>query len=321
MLVSSAGRRVALMENFRESLRAAGFAGRVLAADMSAVSAAMHVADGAVLVPPCTDPDFAPCVLELCREQGIRLVVPTIDAELPVYAAHRQRFADHGISVAVSSPEVIALATDKVTSHRWLADHGFPVPGQASVPAVLDHPARWPYPVLVKPRHGNSARGVAVVGDLEQLLVATRGGGFLVQTVAAGFEHTIDLLVDRAGRCQASVPRRRLEVRAGEVSKAVTIHHQGLEQLGLQIAEALPGAYGPLNVQVFADEDALQVIELNPRFGGGYPLSWRAGADFARWLVEDAAGRQPTAVAPWRSGVVMLRYDDAVFVPAERVGL
>lgn len=322
VLISSAGRRVGLLETFRRALEALGMSGRVLAADVSPLSAAFHRAGGSHLVPPCTSTEFIPKVLEICDHEGIGLVVPTIDAELATYAGHRARFAEHGVTVAVSSPAVVAIGTDKVATHAWLTRHGFPTVRQATADEVLAALDRWPFPLLVKPRAGNSSRGVAVVRDARELEVARRED-LLVQSIATGIEYTVDVLVDGEGRCRCAVPRRRLEVRGGEVSKGVTVRHPPLEDLSRRIAGALPGAYGALNVQIFSGpDDELSVIELNPRFGGGFPLSWRAGADYPRWMIEEIVGLPSTASAgSWSSGLVMLRYDDAVFVDAREVGL
>jgi carbamoyl-phosphate synthase large subunit len=120
------------------------------------------------------------------------------------------------------------------------------------------------------------------------------------------------------------VPRRRIETRGGEVSKGVTIRQPPVITLAKQIAEALPGGYGVLNVQIFYDEktDALAVIEINPRFGGGYPLAHEAGAHMTRWLLEDVFDLPSTATDDnWRDGLVMLRFDEAVFVTREQAGV
>ncbi len=110
-----------------------------------------------------------------------------------------------------------------------------------------------------------------------------------------------------------------MEVRSGEVSKALTVKHQGLMGLARQIAEALPDAYGAMNIQCFlADEYVMKIIEINPRFGGGYPVAHAAGADFPRWLLQEAAGMSVDAdFDQWQDNLAMLRYDEAVFVPGE----
>jgi carbamoyl-phosphate synthase large subunit len=316
VLVSSAGRRVELLRGFRSALHDLRLDGRVLATDSSWYSSARHVADASFDVPPCTDAAFVGHLVALCADQGVDLVVPTIDPELPVLAAAHRDFAAVGTTVAVSSPEVVAIAADKVATHDWLVTNDFPTVRQTV--DVGDDPARWPYPLVVKPRWGSAARGVAVVHDAMELEVAARVGEVVVQSVAAGREHTIDVLVDRAGQCVCAVPRRRIEVRAGEVSKAVTARSPALERLAAEVCAALPGPFGALTMQVFVDEATgdQAIIELNGRFGGGFPLSRQAGADFPRWMLEDLVGLPSTARADnWRDGLVMLRYDAAVFLP------
>ncbi len=316
MLISSAGRRVELLRGFRAALRDLRLDGRVLAADRSPLSSAFHSADEGLVVPSCDTEEFVPRMLQLCEKQGVDLLVPTIDPELPVYAAAHADFAAVGTTVAVSAPDVVAIAGDKRATHQWLADRGFPTVRQASLPRVRAAPDSWPFPLIVKPRFGSAGVGVAVVHDPAALELAARGAEVVVETVATGQEHTIDGLVDRAGRCVCAVPRRRIEVRAGEVSKSVTVRSPRLQALAAEICEALPGAYGVVTLQVFVDDaGSVAVIELNGRFGGGYPLSRQAGADYPRWLLEEVVGLPSSAAADdWQDGLVMLRYDAAVFV-------
>jgi carbamoyl-phosphate synthase large subunit len=158
----------------------------------------------------------------------------------------------------------------------------------------------------------------------EELVLRAVDDELVVESVAPGVEFTVDVLVDSAGRVRCAVPRRRLETRGGEVSKAVTVRSATLIELVTELTSALPGAFGALNVQLFADVDCghPEVIEINPRFGGGFPLSYSAGADFPRWLLEDVLDLPSSATADeWSDGVVMLRYDDAVFVDREAAGL
>jgi carbamoyl-phosphate synthase large subunit len=329
VLISSAGRRVELVRIFRQALAELTPGGRVLAIDSSWYSGALHDADEGFVVPRFTDPHFVPRLLELCEHNAVDVIVPTTDREWSVWSEACHRFSAIGTVVAVSSPEVLAIASDKQRTHDWLTANGFPTVRQARPAVAASDTASWPFPLLAKPRFGSASEGVTLVRDSRELealvardearatLLDGRPGDMVVQSVARGDEYTIDVLVDRAGRCLCAVPRRRLEVRAGEVSKAVTVRSEPLIDLAFGMTKALPGAYGALNFQVFADDGAgeLAVIEINPRFGGGYPLSHRAGANFARWLLEDVRNLPSTASADgWRDGVVMLRYDAAIFV-------
>ena len=100
--------------------------GRLIAADAGLSTPAAHLADGFRVVPRCSDAGFADAVERLCRDEGVGLIVPTIDTELAVYADARQRFEAVGVRVAVSSPETVAIAADKRVTNRWLRENGFP---------------------------------------------------------------------------------------------------------------------------------------------------------------------------------------------------
>jgi carbamoyl-phosphate synthase large subunit len=329
VLISSAGRRVELLRGFRRALDAVGAApGRVLATDCSWYSSAFHDADEGFLVPRLDDRDFVPRLVELCLKHDVDLIVPTIDTEMPVLAAHRDQFDEMGTTIALSHADVVTIARDKHRTHDWLVAHGFPTVEQTTPAIALDDPGTWTFPLMAKPRFGSAGLGVGLVRDADELaLVARHGhelGELVVQRVAPGVEHTIDVLATRTGRGVCAVSRRRLEVRAGEVSKAMTVRSPALEDLAARICETLPGAYGALNIQVFVDGDVddpdeLAVIEINARFGGGFPLSLEAGADFPRWMLEELLGLPSTASPDgWRAGLVMLRYDAAVFVDDHR---
>jgi carbamoyl-phosphate synthase large subunit len=322
VLFSSAGHRIERLKMLAETLNDLALTGSIFVTDMSHLSAALQSADRGFVVPRCDSPDYIPTMLRLCRENNVRLLVPNIDPELAPLAAHRDQFARAGTKVLVSTPEVIEIGEDKLKTHHWLTEHGFPTVRQGTLDEVLANLDQWPFPLVVKPRNGSASRGVAVVFDRDELLVATRRDEFLIQTLAAGHEYTVDVLADRKGRCLCAVPRRRIEVRGGEVSKGITVRNGRVMKLAARICEALPGAYGPLNIQLFHDEatDAINVIEINPRFGGGFPLAWQAGAKFPRWIIEEILDRPSTAAFDqWTDQLVMLRFFSAVFVELDEL--
>lgn len=311
VLISSAGRRVALLRAFRDAVRP--LSGRVIASDASPLSAAAHLADARFVVPRCTSPEFVDFMLDLCQREGVRLLVPTIDPELLVYAEHRERFAAIGTRVLVSSKQVVEIGANKDLTARWLTENGLPAPRTCSVDQALD---TLPLPFVVKPVAGSASIGVRNIRSADELWVATRDGKYIAQEIAPGDEYTVDVLLSRDGDFIDAVPRRRIEVRAGEVSKGITARVPELESLARDLALKLPGAQGVINFQAFFDPASrhAKIIEINPRFGGGYPLAHHAGANFVRWVVEETAGLDAAPITKWREGVLMLRYDDAVFV-------
>jgi carbamoyl-phosphate synthase large subunit len=323
-LISTGGRRVALVRLFQQSLRTLNIEGKVMTADITKLSSAYQAADSSFYAPKFEDPNFIPYMVRLCQENEIRVLVPTIDPELMLYANHIDKFKEVGTTVPISGPEAIRAGGDKVTTHEWLVEHGFPTPRQATVSQVMQAPDEWPFPFLVKQRHGSASIGVHIVRDQQELEVLTRDGEYIVQSIANGSEYTVDVYIDKQGNCRCAVPRLRIETRAGEINKGLTVRSEPLSSLAGRLCETLPGAFGVFNVQVFYDSelDKMAVIEFNPRFGGGYPLTHEAGAHYTQWLIEEIVRLPLSANADtWRDGVVMLRYEDAIFVSKDNVGL
>ena len=315
LLLTSAGRRVALVECFRESAAAMGIALDVLACDLAPDwSSACRAADRAFAVPPVTDADYIPALLDLCRREQVTMLVPTIDPELAPLSAARAAFAAIGVDAVVSDPAVIAIAGDKQATSGLLRSHAIAAPRAASPDAVLADPGAWAWPLLAKPRHGSSGRSVSIVADAGALHALDRCEPFVVQELLRGQEFTVNIFIDKTGALRCAVPHRRMQVRAGEVEKGMTVRHGPLIQAAARLAACLPGARGPLCFQAMVDDRAAPIFEINARFGGGYPLAHRAGAVFTRWLLEEAIRGETGATDDWAEGVMMLRYDAAVFV-------
>lgn len=314
VLISSAGRRGALVRAFQE---AGGADGRVTvhACDLRPeLSSGCMLADHAHQVPRCTDPAFIDRIEEIVRQEHIRLIVPTIDTELSAYAAAAERLSAAGARVHVSAPEVIATVRDKMQTMRKLAAAGVSVPPTCSEGELRADPDRLGgWPVFGKPVRGSASRGLGTYQRLADL-PDEFSEPMMFQPVLEGPEYTINMFIDQHGSLQCVVPHLRIQIRAGEVEKGRTTRRNDLRALAEGIHRALPEARGVLCFQVIDDvRRGPQVIEINARFGGGYPLAHHAGARFADWLIEELNGRKSTANDDWRDGVTMLRYDDAVF--------
>jgi carbamoyl-phosphate synthase large subunit len=317
LLISSVGRRAQLVECFRRAATELDIHLTVLGTDAApGLSPASHLVDRCFQVPRCSDSEFVPETIAICRNQNVDLIVPTIDHELPIYATHVKDFELAGTKVLISSPSTIDIAFDKCRTNEWFVARGFPTVAQRSVEQVLSSLSQWTFPVIVKPRRGSASIGVRIVNDAETLQSLKGQDGLLVESIAGGVEHTTNLFVDRSGRCLCAVPHQRLETRGGEVSKGITVKNHKLMELAKSVAETLPGACGPLNLQGFVDKNnQVQFTEINARFGGGFPLAAEAGANFCCWILEDMFGLPSSAsFSNWRDRFLMLRFDSAVFI-------
>ncbi|MBD9490034.1 MULTISPECIES: ATP-grasp domain-containing protein [unclassified Ensifer] len=314
VLFSSAGRRVELIQCFRAAAARLDVTLRVMACDRRPeLSAACHTADRAFAVPGCDDEAFIDAVADICRTENVDLVVPTIDPELLPFSLNAERFAERGTRIHVSPPLVVEIARDKLRTMHTFHRAGLAVPRTDTLENARQTTADWTWPVFVKPRSGSASRSISVIHD-PNALPKDCAEPMIVQEYLSGPEYTINMFVDRDGIARSCIAHERLSVRAGEVEKGRTVRLAELPALARGMAEALPDARGALCFQAIADVTrGLQVIELNARFGGGYPLADRAGARFAQWLLEEVAGLPVSANDDWRDGVLMLRYDQALF--------
>ncbi len=322
ILLTCIGRRVGLLDAFRKALTELGVKGRVYGADHSRLAPAFHRADEGFLVPAAREGEpYVEALVTICKQHEVGLLVPLIDWELESLADGRERFQQAGTRALISSPRIVRICRDKLQTFEFLRRHGFDTPEVFPYEKAL----KGPFPLFVKPRYGSSAKDVHRIPDRDALEFYQRAATeeTVIQEFADGREHTVDVYAGLDGAARVAVPRRRLKVRDGEVSKAVTVRHPEIVRQSMRLVEALEECVGVVTLQCFLTVDGrVRFIEINPRFGGGVPLAIRAGANFPRWLIEQHLGHRahidPDA---WEDGLVMLRYDEAVFCPAEDVGL
>jgi carbamoyl-phosphate synthase large subunit len=233
---------------------------------------------------------------------------------VPLSEAQTQ-FAERGCGVIISSPEVVRTCRDKLATYEFLTGHQIDTPRTWTPEQVLSRD-RHEFPYFLKPRYGSASKGNAVLKNDDDLQAfVPRVPDAIIQEFVKGVEHTLDVYTGYDGVPRCVVPRERIEVRGGEVTKARTVKHQGIIQTGVRVAEALGGCAGLITIQlILTREGRIRVIEINPRFGGGVPLGIHAGADFPRWLLMEWLGRKPRIrLDNFRDGELMLRYHQAFF--------
>lgn len=318
ILFSSAGRRVALNNAFRNAATALGIDAKIVAVDMDpSWSPACQVADVACKVVTCTSTDFIPQMLEICRKHNVKLIVPTIDTELMVYAENRALFKEIGTEIHIGDLQFVAIARDKEATFRILRSNYIPVPESWNAYDLVKT-EKISFPLFLKPKGGSCSKGIAVVSSVQELREKIGGGeDWLVQEVCTGQEYTINCFYDRKGVCVSCVPHLRKFVRDGEVCFAETERVPEFTAIAHQFSRIFKGIWGCICFQGFKKEDgSVQVFEINARFGGGYPICDYAGGTFARWILQDLIGVAPDYNDDWRVGVRMLRYDEAFFAEA-----
>jgi carbamoyl-phosphate synthase large subunit len=296
---------------FREAL---GPCGKVFAADASMEAPALWEADKAFVLPQIGDPCYVTELLVTCQDWDVGLLIPLNDFELPLLAAYRNRFRAIGTFPVVASPEVVETCFDKWVTYAFLQKHGIPTPHTyLSLSAAQDARARGEigFPLVLKPRWGSGSVGIEYVEDEDELALAyalssnryvralprayqttTSDQCILIQERLRGHEYGLDIVNDLAGQYVCTLAKRKLVMRFGETDRAVTVQDERLTQLGVMLGGLL-GHVGSLDCDTFVQGDTCYVVELNPRFGGGYPLAHAAGANVPAALVAWARGEVP----------------------------
>lgn len=317
ILITSAGRRVSLVKAFRNDLNARIPGAKVFTAEMNPEwSAACRISDGYFVLPRVTDTEYIQLLLDLCIREDVGLVVPTIDTELLVLAANVDLFAASGITLAVSDLSLVSRCRDKRNTNALFLELGIDVPR----PIDKHQPS---FPLFIKPYDGSLSKDILLVrnaSEWRESFLENEKLMFMEYLHPDDYqEFTVDAYFDKQGMLKCLVPRRRIEVRGGEISKGRTEKGALYESLRNSFNH-IPGARSCLTMQFFEHRKSGRIvgIEINPRFGGGYPLSYAARASYPAFLIEEyLLGGEMSFFEDWVDRRVMLRYDAEVILDAE----
>jgi carbamoyl-phosphate synthase large subunit len=299
VLFTCAGQRVDIVTAFKRA------GATTLAADVNALAPALYYADEHAFVPRVDDPGYISALAELVRAHGIRLIVPLTDLDHGVLARAREEL---GALVLLPEPTIVDALADKWLAHLLFVENGIGSP-PTWLPGAL--PDALEFPVLVKARHGFGSRGIYRCSDPRELdfFLGYASADSMVQACCKGEEFSIDLFCDLESRCLNAVPRTMIESKGGESIKGMTVRDAELIEVGRHVSETL-GLVGPANVQCFREPDgSYQVTDINPRFGGGFPLPTAAGSRYPELALALAAGERPEPrLGDFRDGLVMTRF-------------
>lgn len=271
-----------------------------ISADPTPLAPAQYAAHLRVAPPRIADAAYVPFLEALVAEHRVGAVVPLTDLDIHVLAAATT------LPAFVAPADICAAMFDKYRTHETLTALGLPSP-----PTVLPGTEPDSYPVIVKPREGSGARSIHLARDAAQaaFFVDYVDEPVMLQRAMGGHEFSIDVLSDLEGRCLNAIPRSMLESRGGESIKGQVLDDPELVQLARRVAEAL-GFRGPSTIQVFRDpEIGIAITDVNPRFGGAFPLPLAAGGGYPSLVLALARGeRVEPRLGAYRAGVVMTRY-------------
>ncbi len=316
ILILSAGRRVELVERFKRARQKLNVEGNIVAVDISETAPAIHFADRYHIIPRICDPQYIPELIKVCQQENIHLIVPTIDTELLPLSQNRERIeSETKAKVLLSNDEAVQVCRNKTETQKFFEKHGFGVPHTLSQ-AELDE-GRYDFPLFIKPKDGSSSINTFKINNEEELRFFIRYvSGPVVQTFMSGEEYSVDVFCDFESQPITIVPRRRLAVRGGEISKGrIEKDRDIIEDVKRLLSVLKP--IGHITVQCMKTKEGIQYIEINPRFGGGAPMSIDAGADSCANLYRLLQGETLSYHEDYKDGATFVRFDSSIMLGEE----
>lgn len=313
ILVLSAGRRVELIERFKAARMRLGIGGKVVAVDISRTAPAIYFADCFHIIPRVSEENYIDEIIRVCKEESISLIVPTIDTELLKLSEHRERIEKNtSAKLLLSNDKMINICRDKTNTQRFFEENGFGVPKMLTQEDIAN--GNYKFPLFVKPLDGSSSINTFKVENREELEFFTHYiDKPMVQEFIEGLEYSVDVFCDFDANPVTVVPRIRLATRSGEISKGQVLKDREIIDDVLRLVDALK-PIGHITVQCMKTQKGIEYIEINPRFGGGAPMSIDAGANSCENLYRLLMGEKLNYNEDYTDKATFVRFDSSIML-------
>jgi carbamoyl-phosphate synthase large subunit len=313
ILFTSVGRRVELIQAYRNASKELNIKTVIYGADISETAPALFFCDEKVIVKRIDSPEYIPQLLKICSDERIDVLIPTIDTDLLLLAENEKKFSEFGTKVLISPLDKIKICRDK----RFTADYFIKCGLKSPIPIDNYKNYNGGYPAFIKPKDGSSSINAYKVNNAEELeAYANMIDDYIIQPFIDGIEYTIDVFCDFSGNPIYITPRERMAVRSGEVLKSRIVQDKTMIEEAKKIVKDFKPC-GAITIQLIQKKDTKEnfYIEINPRYGGGAPLSIKAGADSAKALLKLVTGeKQEYFDKAAVDGAVFSRFDQSIRV-------
>lgn len=318
MLLTSIGKRVQLINHLKNSFK-------VIGVDAGELNPAKSFVDKFYKIPKANEKGYVEDLLDICKKEEIKVLIPLYEGEFEVLHNEREKFQNIGTVLLLSNSEILKVCKDKQETYKCFSNSKINIPkvySKDEIQDIITYGDIDKLPLIIKPKDGMGSDNVYKINNISELkFFKEYVKNAIVQEFVDGDEYTVDTLVDLKGNPIYIVPRKRIEVRAGEVVKSSSIKDEKIINETLKVIQHLNklrdskglALSGPLTIQFFKKKSGeIYLLEVNPRFGGGVPLSFEAGADYGTKILEIIEGKEVEYIQEFRE-IVMLRYEEAVF--------
>ncbi|MGL4994028.1 MAG: ATP-grasp domain-containing protein [Bacteroidales bacterium] len=323
ILFTSAGRRGYLLSYFAEAMREESI---IVAVDNNPLASALSYAHRSYISPKIFDSNYVDFLIMVAQHNNIELLIPLNDLEIDLLADSVDRFNAIGVKLLLPSKRVVEICMDKMEMSRVLSELGFQTPTtfcnlEDATNAILD--GSLSFPIYLKARWGAGSQFVERIESIEELNLAyplmrmqierslfsnlsRSQDPIIIQQAIDGVEYGVDVISNLYGEYQTCVIKKKLAMRSGETDKATIESHAKLEALSSKIASTIYGAV-IIDCDIIEKDDKLYIIDINPRFGGGYPFSHAAGVNLPKALVNWMNGNSEYEIEIPQYGVTIIK--------------
>lgn len=312
ILILSAGRRVELVKLFKKASLQVSEGSKIYTADAVELIPARYFSDGFFKIPKIGDRNYIDKLIEIVKENNIKLIVPTIDTELLTLSLEKKRIeAETNCKVLVSDYDVIKVCRDKVTTQEFMEKNDFDMPKMIEFEDLNQDSS---FPIFIKPKSGSSSIGAYKISNYNELLSYSKTiEDPIIQEFVEGEEYTVDVFLDFNSNIISIVPRLRIATRSGEISKGKIVKDKLVMNEVRKLMEVMK-PIGHITVQLFKSNNHIKFIEVNPRFGGGAPMSIQSGADSCENLYRLLMGENLEYNENYRDNIMFFRFDNSICV-------
>ncbi|CEP84987.1 ATP-grasp domain-containing protein [Paraclostridium sordellii] len=313
ILFLSAGRRVELIKSFKSAMEAAKIKGNIIAVDLQEDAPALFFADKMFKIRPIKEVGYIEDIIDICNRESINLIIPTIDTELEILSKNKLYIeSTTNAKVMVSDERVIKIIRDKFKTYEFLKENGFKTPKVIKEEDIKNK--NYSFPLFIKPLNGSSSINNFKINNEKELeFFKEYVPDPIIQEYAAGQEYCVDIFTDFNGKAITIVPKLRAAARTGEISKGKIVKDKKIIDLMKRLIDVLKPS-GEINVDCIVSDDCIYIIEINGRFAGGAPMSFKAGANSPLNLLRLLMGEDLDYNEDYEDNFVVLRYDDAISI-------
>lgn len=304
LLLTAIGKRVQLIKYLKKDFE-------VIGVDCSNLTPASYFVDKFYGVPRYHEEKYIGVLLDICKKEKVDTLIPLFENEFLTLDENRDKFKEIGTFLMLSDKRVLSICEDKWRTYEFFIENNISTPkGYLNTSDCINK-----FPLFIKPRQGMGSKHSYKVNNTRELnFYFELIDNPIIQEYVGGTEFTVDCICDLEGNVVSAVPRERIEVRSGEVSKSRTVKDFDILNAVIDLCNKLK-AIGPITIQCMKQNNgSIKFIEINPRFGGGVPLSFEAGVDYGQIFKDIAKGKDVKPIIGDFKEITMLRYDEAVFI-------